>query len=321
MGEEKLDNAVYLIRGLYDFADMARPRRQTRTRKWANGLANKLRAKLRRHLVERRVDQYADSLKAGEQVQQQHWIGVTPMEAELTRGGAATPGLADAENAVDRAGRARGRLLQRHRPAQPRPLPHRLRGRPGGQGRAIIYSLTSSIAAVADGNYGRLGEEQQRRYTDANALPMLEPDEMPGALPEILPSPDQDANIDRCWTCRSMFMQAWGQYGIAWPVIHQQLGVRPSLGTGKLEIVPQIPEGQTRVGGKDIRLGDGAAAVEASVKGSRYTTTTTVEDDQGRHGPARRRDAPAPARRPARSRSTARRSRSRPCARPTAASR
>ena len=92
---------------------------------------------------------------------------------------------------------------------------------------------------------------------------MLEPDEMPGALPEILPSPDQDANIGRCWTCRSMFMQAWGQYGIAWPVIHQQLGVRPSIGTGKLEIVPQIPEGQTRVGGKDIRLGDGAAAVEA----------------------------------------------------------
>ena len=32
-----------------------------------------------------------------------------------------------------------------------------------------------------------------------------------------------------------MVMQAWGQYGIAWPVIHQQLGVRPSLGTGRLE--------------------------------------------------------------------------------------
>ena len=148
-------------------------------------------------------------------------------------------------------------------------------------------------------------EEQQRRYTDANALPMLEPDEMPGALPETLPSPDQDANIGRCWTCRSMFMQAWGQYGIAWPVIHQQLGVRPSLGTGKLEIVPQIPEGQKRIGGKDIRLGDGAAAVEASVSGSRYTTTTTVEADRGRDRRARRRDAPRRRGGAARSRSTA----------------
>jgi hypothetical protein len=78
-----------------------------------------------------------------------------------------------------------------------------------------------------------------------------------------------------------MFMQAWGQYGIAWPVIHQQLGVRPSLGTGKLELLPQVPEGQTRVAGKAIRLGDGTAAVEAQHKGSRYTTTTTVETIKG----------------------------------------
>ena len=59
------------------------------------------------------------------------------------------------------------------------------------------------------------------------------PDEQPGALPEILPSPDfdrpgpRDANIDRCWTCRAMFVQAWGHYGTVWPVVHQQLGVRP----------------------------------------------------------------------------------------------
>jgi hypothetical protein len=78
-----------------------------------------------------------------------------------------------------------------------------------------------------------------------------------------------------------MFMQAWGQYGIAWPVIHQQLGVRPSIGTGKLEIVPQIPEGQSRVGGKDIRLGAGTAAVEARRSGSRLTTTTTIEQIEG----------------------------------------
>ena len=39
------------------------------------------------------------------------------------------------------------------------------------------------------------------------------------------------ANIDRCWTCRSMFMQAWGNYGTAWAVVHQWLGVRPNLGS------------------------------------------------------------------------------------------
>jgi len=60
-------------------------------------------------------------------------------------------------------------------------------------------------------------------------------------------------------------------------VIHQQLGVRPSLGTGKLEIVPQLPEGQTRIGGKAIRLGNGKADVRAERRGSKYTTTVTVD--------------------------------------------
>ena len=60
-------------------------------------------------------------------------------------------------------------------------------------------------------------------------------------MPEILPSPDFGKNIDRCWTCRAMFMQAWGNYGTAWPVVHQQLGVRPDMGRGALEVVPQLP--------------------------------------------------------------------------------
>ena len=101
---------------------------------------------------------------------------------------------------------------------------------------------------------------------------MFEPDEQPGALPEVLPSPGQNANVERCWTCRSMVVQAWGQYGTAWPVIHQQLGVRPSLGTGSLEVVPQIPDGQPSVAGRNIRLGDGTIDVRAE----RGSTTVTV---------------------------------------------
>ena len=78
-----------------------------------------------------------------------------------------------------------------------------------------------------------------------------------------------------------MFMQAWGHYGTAWPVIHQQLGVRPSLGTGVLEIVPQVPTGQSRVEASDIRLGEGEADVRAEHKGSRYTTTVTASEIDG----------------------------------------
>jgi hypothetical protein len=98
------------------------------------------------------------------------------------------------------------------------------------------------------------------------------PDEQPGAMPEIFPSPDQGANIDRCWTCRSMFMQAWGNYGTAWPVVHQWLGVQPDLGRGAVAFVPQVPQGQTTVQGSDIRLGGGSADVAASHDGSVYRT-------------------------------------------------
>jgi hypothetical protein len=49
-------------------------------------------------------------------------------------------------------------------------------------------------------------------------------------MPEIVPSPDFGANIDRLLTEPSMVLQAWGAYGVLWPVIHQWLGVSPDLG-------------------------------------------------------------------------------------------
>ena len=58
-----------------------------------------------------------------------------------------------------------------------------------------------------------------------------------------------------------MVLQAWGAYGTAWPVVHQQLGVRPDLGRRRLEVVPQLPPAQRRMVGGSIRLGGGAADV------------------------------------------------------------
>jgi hypothetical protein len=107
------------------------------------------------------------------------------------------------------------------------------------------------------------------------------PDEQPGATPETFPAPDQGANIDRCWTCRSMFMQAWNNYGTAWAVVHQWLGVRPDLGWGRVEFVPQVPQGQTTVQGAHIRLGGGFADVRATHTGNSYQTTIAVSQRVG----------------------------------------
>src|SRR5207247_4360440 len=54
-----------------------------------------------------------------------------------------------------------------------------------------------------------------------------------------------------------------GHYGTTWAVVHQWLGVRPDLGNGSLEVVPQVPDGQTTVEGRDIRLGHGSVDVRS----------------------------------------------------------
>ena len=102
-------------------------------------------------------------------------------------------------------------------------------------------------------------------------------------MPEIFPSPDQGANIDRCWTCRSMFMQAWGNYGTAWPVVHQWLGVQPNLGLGQASFIPQVPDGQTSIAGRNIRLGGGSVDVRASHTGDRYVTVVSTHGGVGAH--------------------------------------
>ena len=215
MGEEKLDNAVYLIRGLYDLADMARRAgRRPGDGRWATSLADRLRARFDGPGGTTPSIQYADSLGAGnQQVQQQHWIGVTPMEVELRRRPPA-PRLAPSEHGLAALAERDTDCFSGRSPFNLGLFHTGCDGGPEGKGERIIFSLNTAIKAVADGNYGR---REQRRYTDANAVGLL--DEQPGALPEILPSPDQNRNIDRCWTCRSMFMQAWGHYGTAWPVI------------------------------------------------------------------------------------------------------
>jgi hypothetical protein len=293
MGPEKLDNTVYYIRGLYDLADMARSRGDGATYAWARNRARKLLKRFEGAWWMEELSLHADSLgENNEQIQQRHWITSTPMEAELTVKQRAVPGLTVFDHG--------NRSLSKHETSWPAPecfsgerpynrgLFHTgCGGGPEGKGELSIFSLNTAIQAVGEGNYGRLGLDQQQRYTDANSEPLFsepatggQPDEQPGAMPEILPSPGfdpegpLDKNIDRCWTCRAMFMQAWGHYGTMWPAVHQQLGVRPDLGRERLEVVPQVPPQATEpIAGRRIRLGPGRLdLVRASRTGNRYVT-------------------------------------------------
>ncbi len=284
MGQEKLDVTVYTIRGLRDLADLAASRGDTATASWANTQAAQR---------EQRFEQawwyggdanaYADSLADPGDVKvfQRHWIGLTPMEAELPAGPLASgphATVALAQRERDCYTSEYGLL---HTGTGPTSDPAGNRGPSCDsvvstvQSDRETFSLNSAVMAVAEGNYGRLGP--QRFYTDGNARIQLDPSvwEMPGAMPEIAPSPDFPANIDHDFLSRSSVLQAWGAYGVLWPVVHQQLGVDPDVGNGRLAVVPQLPPGQRRIAGSDIRVGGGSIDVVATLSGRSLTVGVT----------------------------------------------
>ncbi len=280
MGAEKLDNTVYTIRGLRDLADLAASKGDRATRRWATAKASRLERRFdRTWWYGPKAAQYADSLEnpGNARVFQRHWTGVTPVEAEIRR-----PGRADGPLAA--LGHARALVAEReqacysgrfglfHTGTGATTAPEGNRGATCDgatstvQSERSVFTLNTSIMAVAEAALGRLGRHQLRRYTTANARVQLDPSvwELPGAMPEIAPSPDFGANIDKPFTERSMALQAWGTYGVLWPVVHHQLGVSPDIGRARVSVVPQVPTGQRRVEGRHVRLGTGAVSVRAS---------------------------------------------------------
>ncbi|OLR92858.1 glycogen debranching protein [Actinokineospora bangkokensis] len=289
MGEEKLDNTVYYIRGLRDLADLATSKADREVARWATTKADDLQSRFEAQWWNGAgTNAYADSIDLPDaggndntRIFQRHWTGVTPMEADLPTGP-----LAQRDHAL-------AALTQREKPCYTGEfgLYHTgsgptTTGNPGPScdnavsqvpSERSTFSLNTAIMAVAEGNYGRLS--QQRAYTTGNARIQLDNRvwEKPGAMPEIAPSPDFTANIDRPFTDRSMVLQAWGTYGVLWPVVHQQLGIDPDLGRRTLSVVPQIPAGQTRVAGENILLGKGSASVSAELTGQVLRVRASVE--------------------------------------------
>lgn len=292
MGEEKLDNAVYTIRGYADLADMARARGDASTRRWAQNEALRLIEKFERTWwYGGDARSYADSLldPGNQKVFQRHWIGLTPTDAVLPalRGRAAGPlaSRGHANSTLDQHERAcfSSPLGLYHTGTGPTSHPD---GNPGPSCDSVVsavpsernvFTLNSAIAAVSEGNYGRLAEDQQGVYTDGNARSQMDPSlwEMPGAMPEIVPGGSFGANIDRLFTERSMVLQAWGAYGTIWPVLHHWLGVSPDMGRGRVAVVPQVPAGQSEASATEVRLGNIGIDVSAERSGRTYQTTVT----------------------------------------------
>jgi hypothetical protein len=277
LGPDAVDVAVYTIRGLYDLADMAASKGDTATSQWAVSHAAAMEQKFSADWWMPGIPQFADSLTdPTTQVMQRFWTAVTPMEAELYKGGVPQPGLVPPSEALPalalRETSCYSGTSGMYEGGGPGCDPGTYQGH-----RQSAFTLNTSVMAVGLGNYGLLGPGQQQRYTsDLAQLQIGAVAEQPGAMPEIGPSPDFAANIDHPFNERSSLNQAWGTYGVLWPVVHQQLGVSPQLGHGLLEVLPSVPAGQSRVSGTNIRVGTGSIDVAATHQGNSWTTTVTA---------------------------------------------
>lgn len=157
MGEEKLDNTVYYIRGLYDYADMARSAGRAEEADEFESRADALRARFDETWWIEADQQYADSLLDPDNtpINQKHWIGVDPMEVELFIDGEFVPGLAPFGHGDAALDTREDRCYSGERPGN-RGLFHTgCGGGPEGQGEFAIFSLNSAVQAVGEGNYGR----------------------------------------------------------------------------------------------------------------------------------------------------------------------
>jgi hypothetical protein len=278
LGAEPVDVAVYTIRGLLDLADMAASKHDSATEHWALNHATAMERAFQGAWWLPNIPQYADSLDdpSNQPFMQRWWIGVTPMEAELYQGGVQQPGLAPKADALQA-------LALRETSCYSGQYGMYVEGAPGCDPGTytmtkaqVAYTLNTGVMAVGLGNYGLLGPSDQQRYTDALAqLQLGTVEEQPGTMPEIGPSPDFPANIDQPFNERSSLEQAWGTYGVLWPVVHQQLGVDPQLGNGLLEVLPNVPPGQSTVSGTAIRIGTGTIDVSATHSGNSWTTIVT----------------------------------------------
>ena len=171
MGEEKLDNAVYTIRGYADLADLANAVGDGQTKRWATKKANALLDKFEDDwwYPTDGARSYADSLDdpGNNKVFQRHWIGLTPTDAVLPN----LPGRRSAPLASDEHGNTT--LTQHERPCFTDTLGlfHTGTGptsAPGGNtdpscdsvvsevpSERNIFTLNSAIAGVSEGNFGR----------------------------------------------------------------------------------------------------------------------------------------------------------------------
>ena len=226
------------------------------------------------------IPQHADSLgEDNAKIQQRHWIGVTPMEIETVRDGQVVPGLTTRAN-----GNAALSLRETSCYGDGFGLFHT--GAPGCDpaqsdrpAERSTFTLNTSIMAVGEGNYGRLGPGQQQRFTTANRRLQLPTSTSSRARcrrsrrrrTTRRPARSTGSSPSGRWCCRRGATTA-----PRGPSCTSSSACAPTPAAASSRSCPRS-RATSRIGGSAIRLGQsGRAAVRASRSGKTYTTRVQV---------------------------------------------
>ena len=181
MGEEKLDNTVYTIRGLRDLADLAASKGDTATRTWATDKAADLEQRFDGGLVERR--RHAAVRRLARRPGQRPGLPAPLDRGDAGRGRAQATRPAGWSAGLARATRGRWSRSARS-PATPAssgcstPAPAPTSAPDGNQGprcdsavssvqsERSVFTLNTSIMAAAEAALGRMGAGQLRALHD-----------------------------------------------------------------------------------------------------------------------------------------------------------
>ena len=194
MGEEKLDNTTATIRGLRDLADLAEVQGRRRDRDVGGRKAADLEARFEARVVDAR-DPAARRLARRPRQRAAPAAPLDRRHADGDRDRARRPGRARPDH---RRARQRARSTCARRRATATTSGSSTRATPGCDaaqsdrpGEQQTFTLNTSIMAVGEGNYGRLGPDQQQRFTTANRrLQLPDPTSSRARCRRSRPSPD-----------------------------------------------------------------------------------------------------------------------------------
>ena len=226
--------------------------------------------------------QYADSLEnpTNARIQQKHWIGQTPMEAELTSTATPSPAWRRSTTARPRSPSARRPATAASRPTTAACSTRAAAAGPTGAGEQTIFSLNTAIQAVGLGNYGRDASRYTGRQLRADVRARRDAGRAAGdpavaglRRPATTTATSTAAGPAARCSCRPGATTAPRGRSCT-----SSSACGPSLGTGALEVVPQLPPGHTRTEGARSGWATERLDVRAERTGRRYVTSVRTDD-------------------------------------------